>query len=224
LTIEEVDHLGAAGGKWLSNDTALRHLAALPDADAAAARGAYWTGVRATLGDAIDGRVVIDKLPLHSVALPAIAKLFPDAVILFAVRDPRDVVLSCFRRRFAVNAAMFEFLTLAGAARYYDAVMALADRYRDLLPLTFVDVRHEALVGDFDGEVGSVLAALGLDWNPAVRDFAGRIGDSFRTPSDVQLTRGLSDAGIGQWRRYAAQLEPVAPVIAPWVHRFGYPA
>lgn len=224
VTMEEVDHLAAVGGKWLANDTALHHLTALPAADAAATRAMYWARTRATLGDAIDGRILVDKLPLHTVALPVIARLFPDATILFAVRDPRDVVLSCFRRRFAVNAAMFEFLTLAGAARYYSAVMALADRYRALLPLTFVDVRHETLVNNFDGELTTVLAAMGAGWDPAVRAFASRIGDRFRTPSDVQLTRGLSDAGIGQWRRYADQLEPVASVVAPWVQRFGYPA
>ena len=46
------------------------------------------------------GKVFIDKMPLSSVAFPVIAKLFPNARILFALRDPRDVVLSCFRRRF----------------------------------------------------------------------------------------------------------------------------
>jgi tetratricopeptide (TPR) repeat protein len=224
VTMEEVDHLAAAGGHWLANDAALTQLATLSAVDADIARQKYWTGVRTTLGGPLDDKILIDKLPLHSVALPVIAKLFPDALILFAVRDPRDTVLSAFRRRFQINAAMFEFLTLAGAARYYAAVMSLVHRYRDLLPLRFVDVRHEALVADFDGEVGKVLDAAGMDWDPAVRDFASRIGDSFRTPSDVQLTRGLSDAGIGQWRRFAPALAPVQPVLAPWVAHFGYDA
>ncbi len=222
VTMEEVDHLAAAGGHWLDGNTGLTQLATLSAADANAARARYWAGVRNTIGAALDDRILVDKLPLHSVALPLIAKLFPDAVILFAVRDPRDVVLSCFRRRFQINAAMFEFLTLAGAARYYAAVMALVQQYRAILPLRFVNVRHEAMVADFDGVVGTVLTALGADWDPAVRDFAARIGGNFRTPSDVQLTRGLSDAGIGQWRRFATVLAPVAPVLAPWVDHFGY--
>ena len=36
--------------------------------------------------------------------LPLVAKLFPDARILFAVRDPRDVVLSCVMNAFQMNA------------------------------------------------------------------------------------------------------------------------
>ena len=70
--------------------------------------------------------IFIDKMPFYSVVQGAIAKLFPRAKILFALRDPRDVVLSCFRRRLA----MYEMTTLEGAARYYDGVMTLSDVYR----------------------------------------------------------------------------------------------
>jgi hypothetical protein len=222
VTMEEVDQLATAGGHWLADSTTLTQLSTLSVAAADDARANYWAGVRTTIGPELDGRILIDKLPLHSVALPVIARLFPDAVILFAVRDPRDVVLSCFRRRFQINSAMFEFLTLVGAARYYSAVMSLTLHYREILPLRFVDVSYESVVADFDIQIGSVLEALGIDWDPAVRDFAARIGGNFRTPSDVQLTRGLSDKGIGQWRRYADAMAPVAPVLAPWVSHFGY--
>jgi hypothetical protein len=37
------------------------------------------------------------------------------------------------------------------------------------------------------------------------------------------VARGLSAQGLDQWRRYAAQLEPVLPWLAPFVSRFGYP-
>jgi len=33
----------------------------------------------------------------------------------------------------------------------------------------------------------------------------------------------LSDAGVAQWRRYARELEPVLPVLAPFVAQHGYP-
>lgn len=222
VSLEEVDHLSAVGGHWLADDAALQRLATLDAEQADAARADYWRRVDASVRGGVSGRIVVDKLPLHSLALPVIAKLFPDARILLALRDPRDVVLSCFRRRFQINAAMFEFLTLEGAADYYDHVMRLVQHCRAYMRLSVHEVRHEALVGDFDRQVGAVLDLFGLDWDPAVRDFAARIGERFRTPSDVQLTRGLSDAGIGQWRRYAGPLNPALPVLAPWVTAFGY--
>ena len=43
------------------------------------------------------------------------------------------------------------------------------------------------------------------------------------TPSGAQVARGLSAQGLGQWRRYARELEPVLPWLAPFAARFGYP-
>jgi hypothetical protein len=163
-------------------------------------------------------------MPLHTPALPLIAKLFPDARILFALRDPRDVVFSCFRRRFRINAAMFELLTLDGAAAYYDAVMGLAMIYRDKLPLKIHEVRHEALVAGFEGEARRVLAFLGAPWDPAVRDFAAQVRGTPRTPSAPQVARGLNADGVGQWRRYRTQLAPVGAILNPWAVRLGYEA
>ena len=85
--------------------------------------------------------VFVDKMPLYSVYLCLVARLFPASKILFAVRDPRDVVLSCFRRRLLTTAQMYEVTTIESAATYYDAVlMRLADIYRDKLGLSMLDV------------------------------------------------------------------------------------
>jgi hypothetical protein len=78
------------------------------------------------------------------------------------------------------------------------------------------------VVTNFDGEFRVILKALGTHWDPVVRDFSQRIGGTFRTPSDVQLTLGLRTTGIGQWRRFAEALAPVSLDLAPWVSYFGY--
>ena len=124
VSLEEIDCLGEAGRDLLADPGQLSALASIDEGEAGRRRTLYWTRVRERLGEDLAGKTLVDKMPLHTLALPVIAKLFPDAVILFALRDPRDVVLSCFRRRFRQNAAMAEFLTLEGAAHYYDAVMS----------------------------------------------------------------------------------------------------
>ncbi len=223
VTLEEIDCLGEAGNHLLSSNVALNDLATLTAVGADALRQVYWRGVRKTLGKDVANKILIDKMPLHTPALPVIAKLFPDAKILFALRDPRDVVLSCFRRRFRVNSAMYEFLTLEGAARYYDQVMVLAEMYRSLLPLDIHTVHHEAIVADFENEVCKVLAFIGASWDPAVRGFAERARAAPRTPSDPQVARGLNADGVGQWRRYEQQLAPIFEILEPWVNHFRYP-
>ena len=198
VTLEEGRPPATAGNDLLASDADLARLATLTPAGAGAARRTYWRGVSQALGEPIADRIFVDKMPLHTASLLLIARLFPDARILFALRDPRDVALSCFRRRFRVNAAMFEFLTLEGVARYYDAVMRLATLCRQRLPLAFAEVRHEAVVADFDGEVGRGLDFIGAPWNASVRDFAAQARGIARTPSTAQVARGLNADGVGQ--------------------------
>jgi len=220
-TLEEVNHVIAAGLE-LRGEAGWRRLETLTPAEADACRQTYWRLVRDSLGGALPDRIVVDKLPLHTLDLPLISKLFPDARILFALRDPRDVVLSCFRRRFQVNEAMFEFLTLSGAADFYDATMNLAKVARAVLPLEVHEVRHEAVISDFDRQVGDILAFIGAEWDPAVRDFADRVGGHMKTPSYSQLARGLNSDGVGQWRRYERQMARILPTLEPWLTRYGY--
>ena len=119
---------------------------------------------------------------------------------------------------------MFEFLSLTGAACYYDAMMTHVAHCRNILPLQFFDMRHETIVQDFDREIGSILNFLGLNWNDAVRQFSQRAALRPLTPSDPQLVRGLSAEGIGQWRRYRKPLNSVFSVLASSVASFGYSA
>jgi tetratricopeptide (TPR) repeat protein len=224
VTLDEREVLVDSTRNLFVSDQALDRLAKLSDEEAAALRQAYWRRTRDYCPD-LAGKVFIDKLPLNSVRLPLIAKLFPNAKVLFALRDPRDVVLSCFRRRFGMNAAMYQLLTLDGAAAYYDAVMRLVDRYTAQLPLSLHQVRYEALVEDLRGEAERVCGFIGVAWDAAMLDFAETArGREIRTPSARQVRRGLYSEGVGQWRPYAAHLAAVMPLLAPWIQKFGYPA
>jgi tetratricopeptide (TPR) repeat protein len=221
-SLEERNCLTSAFATYMSSADGVKQLAHIGPADAAREREIYWSKVRSH-GVEPRGRVFIDKLPLSSVALPLIAKLFPSARILFARRDPRDVVLSCFRRRFAMNPAMYQLLTLEGAAAYYDAVMRLSDVYRQLLPLQQHIVRYESLVESFEQTARAACDFLGLPWNERQTEFAASaVSRAIATPSAAQVARGLNSEGVGTWRRYADQMAPVLPVLEPWVMQLGY--
>jgi Tfp pilus assembly protein PilF len=222
VSLEEKEGLAAVSAPYVASDEGVERLARISSGEAARQREAYWSKVRG-FGIEPRGRVFIDKMPLSSALLPVIAKLFPNARVLFAIRDPRDVVLSCFRRRFGMNAGMYQLLTLDGAAAYYDAIMQLSEIYRDLLPLPQHPVRHEDLVSDFEGTVGSVCDFLGLKWDQAMLDFAAKARSrGISTPSAAQVARGLNREGQGAWRRYREQMAPVLPLLEPWADRFGY--
>ena len=189
-----------------------------------ALRASYWRQVREA-GAEPEGRVFVDKHPLNTLKLPLIARLFPRAKILFAYRDPRDVVQSCFRRRFSMNPAMYQLLTLQGAAAFYDATMRLAEQARSLLGLDWQAVRYESLVDDLELQLHAVCEFLDLEWVPELTDFASRAqAREHATPSTAQLARGLNRAGIGHWRNYQDALAPILTTLEPWVERLGYGA
>jgi tetratricopeptide (TPR) repeat protein len=223
ITTGERDPFTQLVREFLAQPAHLERLRELGPAGVARCRTRYWEALRA-LGIPVEGHVLIDKQPLNTVRLPLIAKLFPDAKIVFCVRDPRDVVLSCFRRRFVNNPANFEFLTLDGAAKLYDSVMRLAGVYQEKLPLDMHEIRNEAVVEDFDGEIGALCAFLGFAWTDAFRDFARRsAAREVTTPSATQVVRGLGREGIGHWRNYRAEMEPVLPLLNVWAERLNYP-
>lgn len=222
-TLDEVELLSAAAQRFLASDAGLAALDRADDALLAPHRAAYWRDVERKVGT-VAGRVFIDKLPTYLLGLPLLAQLFPGAKLIVVRRDPRDVVLSCFRHQFVINPSTFEFLDLADCARYFDAAQALAERWLATLPVAVRIVRHEALIEDFDGQTKALAAFLGLEWHPAMRDFAALSRQrAVRTVSSAQVGRGLYRDGVGQWRAYRAQLAPVLPRLAPWVAAWGYP-
>ncbi len=221
-TLEERDVLEDTAQQFLVSVTGLQRLSALSGQGLEFARDLYWRRV-AAFGTDPSGKVFVDKLPLHTIKLPLIAALFPEAKILFALRDPRDVVLSCFRRHFKINPSTYPFLTLRGTAEFYDGVMRLGARAREKFPLAFHLHRHEDLIADFDGEMRRICRFLDLGWDDRFRDFASIAEKrTIRSMSASQVRSGLSNAGAGQWRRYATHLAPVMPILQPWVDEFGY--
>jgi tetratricopeptide (TPR) repeat protein len=215
--LEEYELLTDGVLKYMSEPLDLSALARASEQELQALRTAYWERVR---GAGVDpaGKLFLDKHPLNTLKLPLIARLFPQAKILFVNRDPRDVVLSCFRRRFRMNPAMYQMLTLVGAAEFYDAVMDFAGRARPLLGLDWLDVHYERVMADFAGETSAICAFLGLEWTADMGEFAGRVQVRERaTPSIAQLVRGLDGSGIGHWQHYGAAIETVERVLTRWI-------
>ncbi|HEY1612868.1 MAG TPA: sulfotransferase [Rhizomicrobium sp.] len=224
VTLEERDFLAEPAEQYLTGQTGLDRLAALEGPALEHARTAYWQRVQ-KFGLDVSGKVFVDKHPFNTIKLPLILKLFPKAKVLFALRDPRDVVLSCFRRHFEINAVMFEYLTLEGLAHLYDRVMCLGALCRRKLPLPFLEHRYEDMVGDFDTSVRRVCDFLEVPWSESVRDFSATAsGLDIRSPSAGQVRRGLYGEGVGQWRRYATEMAPVLPRLQTWIDAYGYPA
>lgn len=222
VCIEEREHFAEALGGVIRDAAKLARFGMLSAVEIDAARTEYWRRVRAENTLPPDA-LLVDKLPLNIVVLPLIKRVFPDARIVFALRDPRDVILSCYQQRFGMNAPMVQFLELGSAAAYYDAIMALFDVCRQRLALDLHQVRYEDVVADLEGAARGLTAFLGLDYETAMLDFnVTALKRDINTPSARQVIQPLYSRSIGRWRRYGEELSPVLPILAAWVKRFGY--
>ncbi len=208
----------------LSLDDYPRSLATMNEEERERARQVYWASLRKEGAD-LEGKTVVNKMPLDMIHAGLIHRVFPEARILFALRHPADCVLSCFMQDFVPNGAMVNFLTLDGSARFYDQVMTLWVKYRALLPLNVHEVRYERLIADLRGEVGSALEFLELPWHEAVSDPATHAlaRGTIRTPSYSQVTQPIYSTAADRWRRYEKHMQPVMPLLEAHIKRFGYP-
>ena len=221
VALEERETLCDTEGVLIANDGFMPDLDAVDPTLLAALRRKYWDRVRSWAGD-VDGKIFVDMNPLNGFRLPVIARLFPEARILIMRRDPRDVVLSCFRINFVPSPSAYAFSDLEETARHYDALMRLIETCRARLPLAYHEVRYDRLVADFETTVRALADFVGLEWTEKFHAF-DRTAQTrgVRTASATQVRKGLYDGG-GRWRRYRDQLAPVLPILAPWVERFGF--
>jgi len=228
-TLEEAPTLIAAQRTFLDTAAGCEALCRLEPAAIAVWRARYWRDVAAMgglrSGDDPRATVFIDKAPAGTQWLPIIARLFPEARVLFALRDPRAVVLSCLRSAFAMNALTYALCTLEDAAECYVASMDMAALLRTRVGLPILDVRHEAFVADPVAGLAEVAAFLGIAPDPAMLDVAATMRRRIvQTPSAPQLREGLTVTLVNRWRRYKKGLQPALPVLQPWVVRLGYDA
>lgn len=190
----------------------------------AAGRRAYWRAARQRLGaQALAGKILVDKIPLNTWRLMVIRRVFPKAKILFALRDPRDIVVSCFFQRFNPNPAMVHFQTLEGTARIYAAVMDGWLKYREYLDLDFMETRYEDLVADTEGQARKMISFLGLPWEDSVLRYREKPSERvLSTPSYMAVREPIYNKSVARWKRYEKHLGPVLPILEPYVRALGY--
>lgn len=170
------------------------------------------------------GNLLVDKNPLSMNLLPYIYRIFPDAKIILALRHPCDSVLSCHVTNFKLNDGMANFISLETTAELYDLSFSQFERARAVLEMPVHQIRYEDVVEDQERELRALLDFLGRDWSDDVLDHEttalnrGRI----KTASYAQVAQPIYRQSAGRWTNFRKHLEPVLPVLEPWVAKFGY--
>jgi hypothetical protein len=156
----------------------------------------------------------VDKTLESFLHVGMIALMFPRAVILHSVRDPVDTCLACYRQLFADgNETLYDLGQIGAEYVGYRAVM---DHWNAVLPGRVIDVSHEALVADPQGQIRWLVSeACGLDWDPACLAFH-RTRRSVRTASVAQVRQPIFTTSLQRWRRYEKHLGRLFEALGPY--------
>jgi hypothetical protein len=171
-----------------------------------------------------EGSLLVDKSPLYLQRLPQIYRLFPDARFILALRHPADVLLSCFMSNFRLNSSMSNFLQLDSAAEFYDLTFAMWEKSLGLFPVDVHTVVYERLIEDPEAQLKPVVEALELEWRPDMIEHqrAAQSRGIITTASYAQVTEPLYRRSVGRWQHYRKHLEPILPMLQPWIEKLGY--
>ena len=187
------------------------------------ARTTYFRSMELAIGTPIAGRLLVDKNPDHTFLIPAFIRIFPETKFLVTMRDPRDVVLSCFMQPQQLNAVKAAFLSLEGTAENYAGAMSIWQTLAPLMPSPYLEIRYEDMVDDLESVARKTLDFLGVAWDAKVLGFDEHARKRMvRSPSYADVTQPLYKRARGRWRNYQKYLEPHLPKLAPFIKAFGY--
>ena len=184
------------------------------------------TGVFATLGTRYleetaplrSGRAYFtDKLPNNFSHIGLIHAMLPNATIIDARRHPMDSCFSAYKQHFA-DGQSFSY-DLNDLGRYYRSYLSLMDHWDQVLPGRVLHFEYERLIEDPEPQIRRLLAHCRLPFEAACLAFH-ETSRPVRTASAEQVRQPLYASGVGYWRHFEAQLQPLRLALGDCLQRF----
>jgi tetratricopeptide (TPR) repeat protein len=209
----------------LDGEAQLNTLDTLPEPRLAVMRRRYIKSLLREIQGEPAARILLDKNPSPTMSLNVWLRVFPELKVIIALRDPRDVIISCFFLNVMLNATNVNFLSLERTAKHYADLMDVWLRLRELGGFDWIETRYEDVVANLEPEGKRVTEFLGLTWHPD----QGRYYETARrkvlfAPTYHDVTQPVYKRAVGRWERYAEALEPIQSRLAPYCRAFGYTA
>jgi Flp pilus assembly protein TadD len=201
----------------------LQALDSVPLSIVARARENYFRCVELLLGKKIGGRLLLDKNPSLNLMIPMVVRVFPETKFLIALRDPRDVVISCFMQALPLTPISSAYLSLEGTVNQYVNVMGF---WLEMLPRMrdqWKYIRYEEMIDDLPAVARSVLGFLGLQFEENVLKFYEHARTRrVNSPSHADVQKPLYRSALGRWRNYQKYLDPYMTRLKPLLEAFNY--
>ncbi|HZR18092.1 MAG TPA: sulfotransferase [Verrucomicrobiae bacterium] len=186
-------------------------------------RERYFKSLLREVNGQTDARVLLDKNPSPTAALHLWLRVLPETRIIVALRDPRDVIISCFFQNLMLTPTNANFLSLERTVRHYADLMDVWLRMRELGGFEWLESRYEDLVRNTEIEARRVTEFCGLAWHSdqARHEQAARKKVLF-APTFSDAAQPVHTRAVGRWRHYEQALEPLQSRLAHYRKAFGY--
>jgi len=184
----------------------------------------YFRTVGSHLGHPVGTRLLIDKNPSINFLIPAFIRIFPESKLLVALRDPRDVCLSCFMQAHVpLSKGSVAYLSLENTVEAYTGVMGFWRTLAPLIKNPHLEVRYEDVVDDLESVSRRVLDFLGVPWDARVLRFDEHARNKrVRSPTYADVAQPVFKRARGRWLNYRKYFEPHMDKLAPFAKAFGY--
>jgi hypothetical protein len=153
---------------------------------------------------------VADKMTDNYLYLGLLAILFPNATFIHSRRDLRDVAVSCWITSFRSIRWTNEPQHMAHRFHQY---LRLMDHWRSALPAPIHEVEYEETVDDLEVVARRLIAACGLDWEPACLEFH-QTERPVKTASFAQVRQPVYKKSVGRWKNYEHELGDLFSALA----------
>ncbi len=186
-------------------------------------RRLYIDSLLQELGPAARDRFLLDKNPSPTARLPLWLRVFPELRVLIALRDPRDVVLSCYFQNIPLNAVNVNFLSFERLAKHYADLMDIWLAVREWTGFSWIETRYEDVVANMEEEGKRATEFLGLPWHPEqARYYEKSRTKQMYSPTYQDVTRPVYARSVARWHAYEKHLAPILSKLAPYCRVFGY--
>jgi len=210
--------------KYFPLTRVLEVINACSNEDLKLARESYFNAMDRCIGEPVGSRLLVDKNPSLTPLAPEFFRFFPETRFVVMIRDPRDVMLSCFMQPFfPPNAVSGNFLTLEDTAAEVGSFMGIWSEISDHFEGNLCEVRYEEMVDDLEGHARKVLDFLGLEWSDSVMDYDRHAREKVvRSPTADAVTEKVHQRAKARWKNYEKYLEPFFDKLSGSLSAFGY--
>ncbi|WP_050603312.1 sulfotransferase [Ruegeria sp. 6PALISEP08] len=160
-----------------------------------------------------DSVAFVDKMPHNFQRVGFLLAAFPNAKVINMLRDPRDVGLSKWIRRFPAGGMRYasNLQSIAHSANMYRQYMA---HWQSVFGDKILTVPYEKLVADPETYSKQVSAFCGIEWSETMMRPEENT-KLVRTASIDQVRNKISTKSIGGWHEVADHIKPMLDGFDP---------